>query len=156
MDVSLELSEDGADFALEQGDLKADGGLVTAVLLSLFSDARADPDDELPGDDDDPRGWWGSREGDEWGSRIWLLARSKRTAETAERMRRAAEEALVWLVEDGIASRVAVTAELRDPDRIDLTIELVRSPSRLWDELWAATRDASFERPPVLVQLLAR
>ena len=46
------------------GDLKPDNGLYTAVLISLFTDARARDDDALPdviSEEDFPnrRGWWG-------------------------------------------------------------------------------------------------
>ena len=44
-------------------DLQGDDGLFTAVIISLFTDRRANADDPLPDERicalPDPRGWWG-------------------------------------------------------------------------------------------------
>lgn len=112
------------DCGMEAGDLVAEGSLRTAVILSLFLDRRANDDDILPNDSDDRRGWWadtvapmtdygiggGSASGDHIGSRLWLLSREKQLAGVLERARHYAEEALTWLVEDGVATAVQVTA----------------------------------------------
>lgn len=114
----------GPDCGMEAGDLVAEGSLRTAVILSLFLDRRAEDDDILPNDSDDRRGWWadtvapmtdygiggGSASGDHIGSRLWLLSREKQLAGVLERARHYAEEALTWLVEDGVATAVQVTA----------------------------------------------
>lgn len=96
-------------------DLAPDNGLKTAVVISLFTDARALADDELPPGQADPRGWWGDLlagiDADKIGSRRWLYTREKQTAETARKIREADEEALAWLVEDGIAAAVTVETE---------------------------------------------
>lgn len=98
----------------EKHDLVAETSLGTSVVLSLFSDRRAQPDDRIPGGGDDPRGWWGDSlseiEGDQFGSRLWLLSREKQTRETLLRAKQYAAEALDWLIEDGIASIVRVDA----------------------------------------------
>lgn len=114
----------GPDCGMEAGDLVAEDSLRTAVILSLFLDRRANDDDILPNDSDDRRGWWadtvapmtdygiggGSASGDHIGSRLWLLSREKQFAGVLERARHYAEEALTWLVEDGVATAVQVTA----------------------------------------------
>ncbi|MBI1321344.1 MAG: hypothetical protein GC168_20665 [Candidatus Hydrogenedens sp.] len=98
------------------GDALAD--LETMVLASLFSDRRALPDDRLPDAPSpslDRRGWCGDAlrtvADDRWGSRLWLLAREKQTAETRRRAEDYAREALQWLTDDGWATAVTVTAE---------------------------------------------
>lgn len=70
-------------------DLQGDDGLMTAVIISLFTDARAHDDDPLPdervGVSSDRRGWWGDclpdAQGEQTlesiGSRLWLLWREK-------------------------------------------------------------------------------
>ena len=114
----------GPDCGMEAGDLVAEDSLRTAVILSLFLDRRANDDDILPNDSDDRRGWWadtvapmtdygiggGSASGDHIGSRLWLLSREKQLAGVLERARHYAEEALTWLVEDGVATAVQVAA----------------------------------------------
>ncbi|MDO9235954.1 MAG: phage GP46 family protein [Aquabacterium sp.] len=87
--------------------------LVRAVLVSLFTWRRANADDALPGDL--RMGWWGDSfpavPGDRIGSRLWLLSRAKLTPETVAQAKEYAEEALRWLVDDGVAARVEVQAE---------------------------------------------
>lgn len=88
--------------------------LQTAIVLSLFTDRRAGPDDALPAGVTDRRGWVGEEfvgDGEPWGSLLWLLYTGKATADVLERARFAAQEALDWMVRDGVASRVVVTAE---------------------------------------------
>ena len=103
---SIDLVDTGTGLAL-------DDGLTTAVLCSLFTDRRAAPDDLRPGDAPERRGWALDlfNPDDRWGSKLWLLAREKATGETLARARAYAEEALAWLIEDGLAARVEVLAE---------------------------------------------
>jgi phage gp46-like protein len=105
----------GADIALTPaGAIAGDDGLTSCVILSLFLDARARPDDELPDSaGGDRRGWLGDAFAatDRIGSRLWLLTRAKQTEETRRRAEDYAAEALAWLVEDGLATSVSVTAE---------------------------------------------
>ena len=109
------------DYAIAPPGLAEDAALETAVLLSLFSDRRAEPDEAPPDGSDDRRGWWAdaypAAVGDRLGSRLWLLSRSKGTAAVLALARSYAEEALAWLVEDGVAERVEVIVEhLRPAD----------------------------------------
>jgi len=99
-----------ADLALNAtGALAGDDGLETAVVLSLFLDARARPDDGAEGH---RRGWVGDAftPEDRVGSRLWLLKREKHTEETRRRAEDYANEALAWLVEAKLATSVSVTA----------------------------------------------
>ena len=135
-----------ADLALAGFDLATDDGLKTAVIISLFTDARALDDDTLPDGAADPRGWWGDGfadvDGDRIGSRLWLLRRAKRTADTLPRAVEYAEEALAWLVDDAVASSVAVTAEWLGDSGLALTVEIIR-PSGLSAQflfVWEAMR----------------
>jgi phage gp46-like protein len=103
------------DFAIQ--DFEADGGLETAVLISLFTDRRAREDDELPDlSNPDRRGWWGDLgspevEGDQIGSRLWLLCREKTQESVLVRAKKYTEEALSWMIEDGVAKSVIVETE---------------------------------------------
>lgn len=104
----------GADLALDGLGLTEEGGLETAVILSLFTDRRAADDDTLPDGSEDRRGWWGDLvplyPDQPLGSRLWLLYREKQLPVVLERARAYAEEALAWLVQCGAAARVGVTA----------------------------------------------
>lgn len=91
--------------------------LVRAVVISLFTWRRAHDDDVLPNPRGARMGWWGDSfppaPGDQIGSRLWLLARAKLTDATARQAEDLAREALQWLVDDGVAARLAVHAERR-------------------------------------------
>jgi phage gp46-like protein len=107
------------DFLYSEGDLSGDPGLETAIIVSIFSDRRADDEDELPDlQNDDRRGWWGdltlketNTGPDKIGSRLWLLERAKTTPETVTLAKFYIEEALQWLIDDGVAIKVEVEVE---------------------------------------------
>ncbi len=81
--------------------------LQAAILLSLRCKARADDDDQTASGE--RFGWWGDSyaivEGDRFGSRLWQL-QGMRTAADAAEAESMIEEALAWMVEDGIATKV--------------------------------------------------
>lgn len=147
-DLLMQWTGSAADLVIADNDLVLDDTLKTAVLLSLFTDRQAHKDDVLPdGPGGDRRGWWGDAlntdTSDRIGSRLWLLARELCTDATLRRAEAYAEEALAWLVTDGVASEVTVRAEYQ-PERgfLALDIHIVR-PSAVavdyrWDLQWSA------------------
>jgi len=104
----------GGDVEIVDGGLVDDDTLRTAILISLFTDRRAGPDDMLPDDSGDRRGWVGdalaTTEGDRIGSRLWLLKRRKQVEQTRRDGEDYCREALQWLVEDSIATALDVSA----------------------------------------------
>lgn len=135
-----DLVRDGTRFA-------EDGGLATAVALSLFTNRRAEAGDELPDGSRDRQGYWGDAiaqvPGDRYGSRLYQLRRAKRTTETLVRAREYALEALAWALEDGVAADIRVGASYGPArrDRLDLDIEFDRPTGELqrfsfqWDRI---------------------
>jgi len=107
------------DFIFEDNDFETDEGLGTAVLISWFTDQRANNDDIIPNSDSDfidKRGWWGDLAdplvvGDQIGSKLWLLNRSKTTQENITDAIDYGIAALEWMKEDGIAKDIIVTGE---------------------------------------------
>ncbi|MBR0647532.1 phage GP46 family protein [Plastoroseomonas hellenica] len=115
------------DLAREPGGRLADDqALRTSVILSLFLDRRARSDDATP--DGERRGWLGDAlspvTGDRIGSRLWLLRREKQQPETLRRAEDYAREALAWLVEDGLARGVTVSAEWVAMGLLGLRVEI--------------------------------
>lgn len=145
-DLALTWNGETCDLALDGRDLLLEEGLQTAVLISLFSDRRARSDDTLPVDGDDRRGWWADAwpevEGDLLGSRLWLLAREKDVPETLRRAREYAQEALAWLVEDGVCARIEVAASVPRRGVLGLAVTLYRRDGRTenyqYDVIWEA------------------
>lgn len=104
---------------LQLGDLGAlatDGAIETAVLLSLFTDREATAEEIASAGLDQQRGWWADSESVRpdgavvYGSKLWLLAREKTTLATLRRAEGYALDALLWLRDRGIASKITVTA----------------------------------------------
>ena len=99
-----------ADVGIACADLAVGNDLSTAIMISLFTDRRANEDDVLP-DGTAPRGWWAdAMDGQKIGSRLWLLERARSLPETFALAKDYAQEALQWLVDDGVAAKVDVAA----------------------------------------------
>lgn len=108
-----------ADVQLIDIDLASDRGLLTATVLSLFLDKRAQDDDVPPsGDATDRRGWWADEfsdvEGDKWGSWLWLLDRSKGTNDTLQKAKKYVADCLQWMVDDKVCSSVTTDVSFLD------------------------------------------
>jgi phage gp46-like protein len=108
--------------------LASGNDLATAVIISLFTDRVAAPDDALPDNTGDRRGWWGD-EGQNIpiGSRLWLLARSKLTQQVANDAVTYAQESLGWMVSDGVASSTTTTATIVADNQLRLVVTINRS-----------------------------
>ena len=116
MDAAFEITEKTGDLLYANGGIEADGGLKTAVLISLFSDAR----------DSNQRGWWGG----EIGSKLWTLKKAREYAENA----------LSWLVDEQICKKVSALAEYDAHGRLLLSIELKKPDGTAsYDFLWRNT-----------------
>ncbi len=110
-----------ADLRIVTGDLAPDDGLQTAVVISLFSDARVEAD--LPPGQVDPRGWWGDAGTDDGtGSKLWLARPSKAQGALPARVEAWALEALQWLLDDAAATAVEALAEWGARNRLDLLV----------------------------------
>jgi phage gp46-like protein len=104
------------------------------VLLSLFTDRTALPDDVIP-DDGTIRGYWADTYRQyPLGSRLWLLWREKQTETTRRRAEEYARESLQWLVQCGAATAATASAAWIERGWLELTTEIT-APSglrRVW------------------------
>jgi phage gp46-like protein len=97
------------DWTLAEGDLQTGQDLETACLVSLFTDKLATPDFAPTDGTSDRRGWWADLYNDQpLGSSLWQLDRAKKTRDTLGLARRYAQDALQWLIDDGVATSVVV------------------------------------------------
>jgi len=99
------------DWVLVGAQLQTGDDLVTAILISLFTDRGAATDDVIPDSTADPRGWWADDTAHPIGSRLWLLARSKQTTATLSLALKYVSEALQWLIDDSVVARFDITVE---------------------------------------------
>lgn len=130
--------------SVDLGTANADP-LVRAVMLSLFTWRRAAVEDVEPGES--RLGWCGDTlapvAGDRIGSRLWLLARRNVTAETMQKAREYASEALQWLIDDGVASTIETAAARLGRNGIALNVILYREDKRIlldlrFADIWSA------------------
>lgn len=143
IDVSLAFNADLFQFDLVLAgegtgrDLQGDDGLLTAVIVSLFTDRRANDDDPLPderiGALPDLRGWWGDYILEEdsldlMGSRLWLLAREKDMDVVVARAQQYAEEAVQWLIRDGHVQQLRVTASRVAKGYLGISVAALEPP----------------------------
>jgi phage gp46-like protein len=131
MDIKIKFKKADLNFDLvfANNDLATDAGLESAVIVSLFSDRRIS-DDELPPGQTDKKGWWGDAvdptQNDLTGSKLWLLAREKQTEEVLQRAQEYAEQALQWLLDDGVASVVKVSTSYPQDGSILISADITR------------------------------
>lgn len=128
-DVRLKFYNDIYDIDFLGDDLESDDGFETAVIISLFSNARV-TETELYDGMNDRQGWWGDLftgfPGDRIGSKLWLLDRGKATQQTRNSAEEYAREALQWFVDDGIASSIEVTASLLNREMIVISVNIFK------------------------------
>ncbi|MCM0018496.1 MAG: phage GP46 family protein [Tagaea sp.] len=153
-----------SDWLVANGDLSTDRGLASAVIVSLFSDARALPGDRLPEEPAPPwdqvgqrapfanrRGFWGDAikppqvaagARHVTGSRLWLLEREKILPETLARAEAYAREALAWLLDDGVARRIDVAASVVRGDWLALHVRIWQPGGLAFQKIWELPRAA--------------
>jgi phage gp46-like protein len=132
------------DSRLDFRDFQADETLETAVIISLFTDRRADFTEPLPFNETFRRGWWGDSyaeiQGDQIGSHLWLLQREKITQDTLNRAKEYSLEALAWLTEDGIAESVQVNTawinKIQGIMSIEVFIQRLNGTQERYNLLW--------------------
>jgi phage gp46-like protein len=118
-----------------------DPGLETAVTISLFSDAQPEGD-PAPAPGDMRRGWWADAyplDANEAaiGSRLWSRRRSGPTADVLAQIGQDAEDALQWLVADGVANAVAVAATAIGATGVLLNVSITRPGNpEAWSKVW--------------------
>ena len=128
---------------MKNGDLEADDGLETATIISLYSDRRVTDTSLLPPNTNSVRGWWGDEfnrfEGDQYGSRLWLLERNKATDSTLVVAEQYILEATNWMRRDGVAESISVLADYDDQRRALAELSIKRPQVKdedLYSVIW--------------------
>lgn len=125
-DIAIVWRNGHRSLVLNGPDLLTDNSIETAVIISLFTDRRAQPSDPIPDGTTDRRGWWAdSFRKRPIGSRLWLLGREKTLESVLERAKTYADEALAWMKLAGLVKSVTCTASRVAHDRLQLSVSLV-------------------------------
>lgn len=111
------------DWAQQGASLQSGSDLANAIYISLFTDRQANPDDKIPDGTTDARGWWGDL-GRQFkiGSRLWLLEREKQTQDVLNRARDYTNEALQWLIDEGVVAAFELTVEFTRPKMLGIRV----------------------------------
>lgn len=143
MDLAMVWRDGFGYLHLDGPDLAVDDGLRSTVLVSLFTDRRANEDDRIPDGSGDRRGHWADSYlpiGEQEGSRLWLLEREKALPEVLRRAEDYAREALAWMTKAGAASTIQATAWTTGRQDMNLQIDITRpsgeSESLKFFDIW--------------------
>lgn len=118
--------------------------LQVAVELSLFTDRRATADEirqfQIGQERESRRGYWAnSLKKYPMGSGLWLLYRETRSEANLERAKTYCEEALNWLVKEGVADSVEVDASFSG-EKLILVVKITKpdgqSEDFKFDHVW--------------------
>jgi len=131
IDLAIDFIENALDMPLIKGELQADETLRSAVLVSLFTDQRCE-DSELPACEKSKRGYFGDAlYGDKTGSKLWLLNRSKVNADTLLKAKSYILDALNWLLEDGLVSKIEAICSFDKNKTLKINITLTQKDGNL-------------------------
>lgn len=132
------------DISIAGGDLASCDSLETAVIVSLFTWARADINEVEP--NATRFGWWGDKvdedSPDSTGSKLYLLKRCKITDKTISQAEEYIRDALKWMIDDGVASQISIKIERNqnDKNRLDAVVKIIRgetSNTLKFNDLWS-------------------
>jgi phage gp46-like protein len=138
--MRLDFVEDSTRVSFGKFDLIFDNdqstvdSLKDAVLISLFTWARATPDETAS----ERFGWWGGNVG----SKLWVTQRAKITDDLLPKIKQAIEKSLNWLIEDGVCGsiKVDVFTDVYNREAIKARIAISRLGGETielkFDDLW--------------------
>lgn len=147
-DLRLVKNEDGLyDLAVASGDFEATDGFDTAILVSLFTDNRAQSFEVESAEK--RRGWVGnvltSGIGRSLGSLLWIYQQARLTQDILNQIEIEAEACLQWLIDDSQAKSVsaAVTRERSRGIFILINIVTTDGVNQKYKVLWRETFNGS-------------
>lgn len=130
MTIQLKFGPDGyADIVLENGGIADDSSLEPYVIVSLFSDRRADITFDIQSFDftNNLRGWWGDTfRTYTIGSLLWQFDRTTVKVNLLQTARAYVNQALMWMIEQDIVAKIDVTASMLSSNALGITIILTK------------------------------
>ena len=139
----IETPDGTFDITFTDGDITADEGFETAIMASMFTDARAS--ESQVGAPEQRRGWLGNTlstvPGREVGGLMYLAEQRRLTQDTVNENVDFAQKSLAWMTEDRLAQRIDVSGELIPKKGVRLTIAITTPNDKLFFsvDLWENT-----------------
>lgn len=143
LELFFDTDLDSASYGYGDLSLTAGDPITSAVLMSLFCRARATEQEMKDQNSDEINGWWGDTGEYELGSKLWLLTRSKLTNNTLTQAKQYIEQALQWMLDDGLCKIINIFIHRVpvNPNAIRVRLQIVRNDgtevNMNYDDLWA-------------------
>lgn len=127
-----------ADIAVQNGALIDGEDLSTAVLLSIFTYRRAADAEINPAATFQGGSWQDTYLQDLQGSRLWLLRRKSATQANLLLAQTYIQEALQWMLDDGVASKIEVATQRGNSiAQLQFTVNIYRPGDKSpWSGTW--------------------
>lgn len=147
------MNENGLfEIAKKGGDFDTVDGFETAILVSLFTNARRDESDIS--NPLNRGGWIGNwrtaKRPRELGGLCWTVEHERLTREVLNIARENAKNALAWMIDDGLCRNVEVMTEPQNQSKIQYNIAITSRDGikydyiYLWDKTDAFTHSTTF------------
>ena len=147
------MNENGLfEIAQKGGDFDTVDGLETAILVSLFTNSRRDESDIS--NPLNRGGWIGnwrtSKRPRELGGLCWTVEHERLTREVLNIARENAQNALAWMIDDGLCRNIEVETEPQNQSKIQYKITITSRDGikydyiYLWDKTDAFTHSTTF------------
>lgn len=143
-DLLLKQGPDGSfDIAIDGSDFATVDGFETAILVSLFTDARAPA--ALVSQAISRRGWVGNiltaDIGRDLGSILWTYEQTRLDTGTLTGLQNAAQLSLSWMIEDSIAQNVSVEVDRTNIRSVTVGVRIVGQSNAVseYSAQWLAT-----------------
>lgn len=134
-DVLLQQTPDDGDINVTGGLVEMDGGLRSAVYISLFGGNEDDS-----GRDKDPHSWWGNI-----GNASKIRSETQHLLQTVPpssgnllRVERAVKRDLAWLISDGVATTVTARVTIPEYNHVKIAVTIDSDNLEFVDN-WSAT-----------------
>ena len=148
-DLALRRREDGfydLDFDEGRGDLLTSDSLENAVAMSIGTYARERNLGNVANLNPNVGGWWGDAldEQGTLGGHLYEAFPGKLTDTTARDVENLCNEALRWMIDDGVAKSVNCVAEIAGEEKMNVKITVERPEGEkdeafLYELNWSAT-----------------
>jgi phage gp46-like protein len=128
-DVKITFVDGRTEIEVSDTDLLKDAGFETAMTISLFTDARLSLEElnQAKLNDNDLRGYWADAlSGENTGSKLRLLSRSKVSNQLMERLKQYAKEAWQWMIDEGAVKEFIIKTERDEKNNITIVAEVYK------------------------------
>lgn len=132
------------DLDIEGGDLVLSDSLQNAVLLSLAIWNRSEIDSGVAATENVQGGWWADALNElPLGSKLYTIFRDRLDESSLEKAKGLVKDALKWLLDDGVAKSVDVSATIAGKTSAEFVIVIKKPDGNDEEFKWKTNWEAS-------------